>query len=303
MSEIILLDGGMGQELIHRSSQPPSPLWSAKVMMDEPEIVRQVHEEYIAAGAKVLTLNAYSATPERLARDASEDLFKPLQAKSIEIAKAARGGHDVAIAGCLPPLFGSYHPENAPEFEICLDTYRRIVAEQKDHVDVFLCETLSSIKEVKAAVQAAHESAKPVWCGMSVMDEDGTRLRSGESLEEAALAAKEAGADAVLINCSWPEAVTAGQAALAKTGLPHGGYANGFTKADALQIGGTVSHLTTRTDLGPQAYGDHAMAWIQAGATIVGGCCEVGPAHIKALAERLNNNGFTAVKSFSHSNG
>ncbi len=117
------------------------------------------------------------------------------------------------------------------------------------------------------------------------------------------MSAKEAGANAVLINCSWPEAVTAGQAALAKTGLPHGGYANGFTKADALQIGGTVSHLTTRNDLGPDAYGDHAMAWIEAGASIVGGCCEVGPAHIAALAERLKNNGFTAVKSFSHISG
>ena len=69
--------------------------------------------------------------------------------------------------------------------------------------------------------------------------------------------------------------------------LPHGGYANGFTKADVLQIGGTVSGLTTRTDLDPEAYANHAMAWIEAGATIVGGCCEVGPAHIAALAKRL----------------
>ena len=160
MSAITLLDGGMGQELIHRSKHPPSPLWSAKVMMDEPEIVAAVHGEYIAAGAKVLTLNAYSATPERLARDASEDLFKPLQAKAIEIAKVATGAHDVTIAGCLPPLFGSYHPENAPDFDVCLATYRRIVAEQKADVDVFLCETLSSIKEVRAAVQAAQRIGK-----------------------------------------------------------------------------------------------------------------------------------------------
>ena len=291
--KIVLLDGGMGQELIHRSKQPPSPLWSAKVMMDEPEIVEAVHREYIEAGAKVLTLNAYSATPERLARDASEDLFKPLQAKSIEIAKAARGKNAVTIAGCLTPLVGSYDPQFAPEFEIWLETYRRIVAEQKDHVDVFLCETLSSIKEVKAAVQAAAESRKPVWCGMSVKDEDGTKLRSGESLEEAAQAAKNAGASAVLINCSWPEAVTQGQAALAKTGLPHGGYANGFTKADNLQIGTTVSGLTARNDLSPDQYAVHAKAWIAAGASIVGGCCEVGPAHIKRLAEVLVESGHT----------
>ena len=81
----------MGQELIHRSNQPPSPLWSAKVMMDEPEIVEAVHREYIDAGAKVLTLNSYSATPERLARDASEDCSNRLQAKAIEIAQGCRG--------------------------------------------------------------------------------------------------------------------------------------------------------------------------------------------------------------------
>ena len=92
MSRIVLLDGGMGQELIARSSQPPSPLWSAKVMMDEPEIVEAVHRDYIDAGARVITLNAYSATPERLARDASEDLFEPLQAKAIDIAKRAIDG-------------------------------------------------------------------------------------------------------------------------------------------------------------------------------------------------------------------
>ncbi|NKB52275.1 MAG: homocysteine S-methyltransferase [Rhizobiaceae bacterium] len=291
MSRIVLLDGGMGQELIRRSSLAPAPLWSAQVMMDEPEIVEAVHCDYIEAGAKVLTLNSYSATPERLARDASEELFRPLQARAIDIGRAAIGESEITIAGCLPPLFGSYHTENLPSFEVCLETYRRVVAEQQQAVDVFICETLSSIKEVKAAVQAAVESGKPVWCGMSAMDEDGTRLRSGELVSEGAAAAKEAGATAVLINCSWPEAVTQALPILAETGLPYGGYANGFTKADDLRLGGTVDGLKTREDLGPDQYADHAMGWVEAGATIVGGCCEVGPAHIQKLAQRLDQAG------------
>lgn len=295
MSQIVLLDGGMGQELIRRSTQPASPLWSAKVLMDEPEIVEAVHRDYIQAGAKVLTLNTYSATPERLARDASEDLFQPLQAKAIEVGRKAIEGvadaQDIIIAGCLPPLFGSYRPETAPSFEVCLNTYRRVVAEQSDAVDVFVCETMSSVKEVKSAVQAAVESGKPVWCGMSTMDEDGSRLRSGEPVSQGADAAKAAGAAAVLINCSWPEAVTQALPILAATGLPYGGYANGFTKADELVLGGTVDGLKTRTDLGPDQYADHAMAWVDAGATIVGGCCEVGPAHIQKLAQRLDEAG------------
>lgn len=293
MTKIVLLDGGMGQELVARSSAPPSSLWSAKVMMDEPHIVEAVHRDYIEAGAKVLTLNSYSATPERLKRDASEELFRPLQAKAVEIAQAARGDSEVMIGGCLPPLFGSYHPEAAPEFDVCLETYRRVVAEQKDAIDVFICETLSSIKEIRAAVQAAHESGKPVWCGMSVMDEDGTVLRSGESVADAATAAREAGASAVMINCSWPEAVTQAMPVLAESGLPYGGFANGFTKADNLELGGTVDSLKARTDLGPDRYADHALGWIESGATIVGGCCEVGPAHIAALNSRLEKAGYT----------
>ena len=79
MANIVLLDGGMGQELIARSANPPSPLWSANVMMNEPDIVEAVHAEYVAAGAKVLTLNSYSVTPERLGRDGNEEMFQPLQ--------------------------------------------------------------------------------------------------------------------------------------------------------------------------------------------------------------------------------
>jgi len=292
MTKIVLLDGGMGQELIKRSSQPPSPLWSAKVMMDEPHIVEAVHVEYRDAGAKVLTLNSYSATPERLARDASEDLFQPLQAKAIEIGKKVKGSSDLTIGGCLPPLYGSYHPEHTPEYEVCLNTYRRVVAEQVDHVDVFKCETLSAVKEIKAATTAGVESGKPVWCAMTVDDKDGTLLRSGETVAEGVEAAKQAGASAVLINCSKPESVAQGMPFLAASGLPFGAYANGFTNAADLKLGGTVDGLGVRTDLGPQAYAKHVMNWIEQGATIVGGCCEVGPTHIKEIAEQLDAAGF-----------
>lgn len=287
MSQITLLDGGMGQELIRRSSQPPSPLWSAKVMMDEPEFVEAVHREYIEAGAQVLTLNTYSATPERLARDASEDMFEPLQAKAIEIALAAKGNSDTQIAGCLPPLFGSYHPEMAPDYDTCLATYRKVVACQREAVDLFLCETMSSIKEAETATLAGKESGKPVWCALSLDDDDGMKLRSGESVEAGIEASKKAGADAILFNCSLPEAINQAMPTLAQCGVPFGAYANGFTKANDLKIGGTVDVLKARTDLGPNEYADFCQQWVNQGATIIGGCCEVGPAHIAELKRRF----------------
>ena len=295
MSKIVLLDGGMGQELIHRSKMPPSNLWSASVMMQEPEIVEAVHREYIEAGATAMTLNSYSATPERLSEKATGDLFEPVQQQAIAIARKARGDKRITICGCLPPLVASYRPNLVPEYDVTLQTYRRIVEQQREAVDVVLCETLASVKEIRAAVTAGAESGKPVWCGVTVTDGDGTKLRSGEDLADGVATAREAGASAVLINCSWPESVTQGLPVLAASGLPFGAYANGFTSIDALTPSSTVSVLEARTDLDPDAYANHAMAWVAAGATIVGGCCEVGPAHIARLAVRLREAGHEIV--------
>jgi S-methylmethionine-dependent homocysteine/selenocysteine methylase len=298
MTKVVLLDGGMGQELIHRSKQKPHPLWSAKVMMEEPEIVEDVHREYIDAGARVITLNSYSATPERLEREGQIALFEPLQKKAIEIAKKARASStaphakDVKIAGCLPPLFGSYQPENAPSYEECLDLYRRIAALQAPEVDVFLCETMSSIKEGYAAAVAAIETGKPVWLSYSLEDDDSGCLRSGEPLTDAIDAVKDLAIDAILLNCSIPEAIDGAMDNLCKHFNCVGAYANGFTSIKALKATGTVDVLEARQDLGPDEYAQFAIGWINKGAKIIGGCCEVGPAHITELANQLQAGGY-----------
>lgn len=286
---ITILDGGMGQELLRRSAFPAHPMWSAKVLMDEPEIVQAVHEDFIRAGAQVITLNNYSATPERLARDGKSDWFEPLQAKAIALAKAARDSVDpfVKIGGCLPPLRASYRPDLSPDFDDNLRRYRAIVAVQKDHVDLMQCETMSSIAEATAACVASVESGLPVWLGLSVADDASNTLRSGEPLEQVLEAVKDLGAAAILLNCSAPEAISAALPVVAQTGLRFGAYANGFTSITALHPGGTVDGLKARTDLGPQEYADFASVWVDQGATIIGGCCEVGPAHIAELSQRF----------------
>lgn len=298
MSKIILTDGGMGQELLRRSGATPTPLWSARVLIDEPDLVRDLHKDFIDAGAQVITINTYAATPERLEREGVADLFKPLQKRGIELAKAARedAGADVRIAGCLPPLFGSYKPELSLPFEETLAIYRRVVAEQANDVDLILCETMASAEEALAAATAAAESGKPVWVSWTLRDDaSGVRLRSGETIEAAAQAIGHIKTEARLLNCSKPEVMSAAVPDLAKLGGTVGAYANGFTSIGALKHGGTVDVLEARRDLGPQSYADFAMDWVDAGATIVGGCCEVGPEHISALRERLLEDGHVLV--------
>ncbi len=295
MTDIVLLEGGTGQELLNRSANKSPRRWSAEYLLAEPELVQQVHADYIAAGARVITINAYSATFTRMAILLEEDLVPELQRIACDLALRARdaaGVAGVAIAGCLPPLNGTYRPDRVRPFATNLAEYRRLAELQAPHVDFFRCETLSSAEEGRAAAQAACETGKPVWVAWTLAD-DGGGLRSGESIAEAHAALDGLPVSAVLANCSPPEAITAAIPALAATGLPAGGYANGFMPVPATFVPGrTLEQITLREDLSPEAYAAIALEWIDRGARIVGGCCATGPAHIKRLREAILQRGF-----------
>jgi S-methylmethionine-dependent homocysteine/selenocysteine methylase len=291
---VILMDGGMGQELRRRWSGPIDGLWSARVLAERPEYVEAVHRDFVQAGARVLTVSSYAVTPQRLAAHGLEDGFDALQAEAVERARRARGDGDVRIAGCLPPLVASYRPDLAPPPAEAEASYGRIVAAQSEGVDLFLCETLSSVAEARAAVPAAAASGRPVWAAFTLADEPvpkTPRLRSGEPLDAGVDAAAELGAQVILLNCSRPEAFDAALPDLVRRFPRVGAYANGFTSVSGLHDAGTVDALERRVDLDPDAYAERALAWVDAGAHIVGGCCEVGPAHIDAIRRALSKRG------------
>ncbi len=292
MSKITLLDGGLGQELYRRSKRPAHPMWSLQVMRETPELVQLVYEDFIKAGAEVLTLNTYSATPPRLARDGDASWFLPLQKQAFALADAARERSGcpwgtVRVAGCLPPLVGSYSPGSAPAEAECRRHYTSIV-EAQPRVDLFICETLPSIDEGIWAAETALESGKPVLLSFTVSDTSGEpTLRSREPVSDAVEAVKGLPLEGLLLNCSTPEAIEAALPLLKKSGIPYGAYANGFTSVEPLKPGGTVDVLSAREDLSPDAYAAILERWVEQGATLVGGCCEVGPEHIRVLRECL----------------
>lgn len=302
MTNVILLDGGTGMELLNRSSNKSPRHWSAEYLASEPDLVRQVHADYIAAGARVITINAYSATFTRMAMLAEEDQVPAMQATACRLAQEARdmaGVAGIAIAGCLPPLNGTYRPDRVRPYAVNLAEYRQLAAMQAPHVDFFRCETLSSVEEARAAATAACETGKPVWVSWTLRD-DAPVLRSGESIAEAAAALADLPVAALLANCSPPETISAAMPALRAAGRPTGGYANGFTPIPAdYRPGVTLAQLGRRRDLDPAGYAAHAMDWVAQGARIVGGCCETGPAHIARLRAELIAAGHRIVDALA----
>lgn len=298
MAQITLLDGGMGQELVARSGDEPTPLWATRVMIDHPGMVRDIHADYFAAGATIATTNTYAIHHDRLERFDLDPLFHALHLRALVEAHEARAAHGKGrIAGSMGPLVATYRPEVTQPVATAAPKYAEIARILGPHVDMLLLETLASVEMCEGAVKGATEGGVPIWLSVTVDDHDGSKLRSGEPITDLARLIRDYPIAAVLANCSVPEAMADAMASLATLGRPFGAYANGFThiSGNFLKDAPTVKELTHRHDLTPEKYADFALSWVEMGATIIGGCCEVGPAHIRHLAERLRDLGHTIV--------
>ncbi|WP_370206720.1 homocysteine S-methyltransferase family protein [Pararhodobacter marinus] len=295
---ITLLDGGMGQELLRRGGDRPSPLWATRVMIDHPGLVQDIHADYFAAGASAATTNTYAIHHDRLVNNAMDHRFAQLHDAALaeaEAARAASGGG--LLLGSTGPLGASYRSDLMPPHETGVALYAEIAAIHAPRVDVLVGETLATLSNVAAFLDGCDRGAPgtPRWISVTVEDRDGTRLRSGETLSD--LAPLAARADGVLVNCSAPEAIDQAMPLLASFGKPFGGQGNGFTQitSDFLKPNPTADVLVNRPEMTPERYAEFALGWAARGATLIGGCCETGPAHIAVLAERLRAAGFVIV--------
>ena len=290
----ILLDGGMGRELRFRGVDVMTSIWSARALIDAPQVVREVHSDFITAGADIITINSYGIIKSNLAWAGIEDRFKELNLLACKLAKEARdaSGRTVLIAGSLPPLAGSYRPDRVGKIEEIEPLYREQAELLAPHVDLLLCETMSSIDEGRAAAEAATQTGKSVWVCWTLHEDRSGRLRSKEDIDEAAKALSDLPVSGVLANCCAPESITNAIPQLAQTGLKYfGGYANTFQPIpEDWTLEGkkkTDGSLGLREDLDPESYAAHASDWLNAGATVVGGCCGTRPAHIAKLKELI----------------
>lgn len=287
LRSVALLDGGLGQEIYRRAPQVSSPLWSVAVMQHHPDIVTEVHADFIRAGAKTLSLNTYTATPTRLREQGLEGEIDVIHRQAFEALQRAidATGARVDIAGCLGPLPGSYRGQPARSFDDLLAEYTTLVRLQAQ-ADVLLIETMSNTLEARAASAAARALGKPF--GVAFRIEADGRLRSGESLASAIAAVAAYEPTAIMLNCCDPEHLTENMPELQRHYRTVGGYANAFTSVEALASGGSVDLLEAREDVSPSAYVGDVTAWLTEGARVVGGCCEITPEHIRALSESLS---------------
>ena len=288
---LTLLDGGTGRDLQRMGAPFRQPEWSALALMESPDSVEDVHRRYLNAGADVVTANSYAVTPFHIGdkRFAADGLMLADRAGRIgRAAITAFGGGK--LAGSLPPVLGSYRPDLFSE-EAAAPILDTLIEGLAPHVDVWLGETLSSLPEARLVAGRLTGRAAPLWLSFTLMDdalEYRGRLRSGEAVHDAALTAMDLGAEAILFNCSQPEvmaeAVSEAMAALGSSDLRIGVYANAFPPQPKQAVANDGLD-PIREDLTPQTYLQFASQWTERGASIVGGCCGVGPEHISALAK------------------
>lgn len=304
---ITVLDGGMGKELQRIGAPFRQPEWSALALMDDPPSVVRAHQNFVESGADVIIVNSYALVPFHIGEERFAERGAELATLAGRLARQAADetGRPVAVAASLPPLFGSYtpwnfQPDRAPEL------LRVLVEAQAPFVDLWLVETIASCAEAEAARVAldAAGSDGDRWFSYAVDDTrplpeaGGTEpvLWSGESLVDAAESARSVGADAVLLNCASPEAISAALPGLVRAladvwGEEHplppvGAYANGFPPRPEEYSANEVIY-EPRPDLTPASYTEAVRGWVDAGATIVGGCCGIHPEHIAELAQAM----------------
>jgi S-methylmethionine-dependent homocysteine/selenocysteine methylase len=290
LSGTVLLDGGMGRELGFRDVEISRYIWSAQALLDAPDVVREIHADYIAAGADVITTNTYCTLRTHLDKAGVGDRYEEMNRLAGQLAVDARdaASRPALIAGSLAPMFESYRPDMVLPASESEPVYREQAEILADYVDFFLCETMSKSDEAVAAARAGASTGKPVWVSFNLHPSRHGYLRSGESIGEAVAALDGVPVTGYLANCCMPELIEAGMPELVKTGSPYvGGYANTFlpTPDDWTLEENDLHNL--RDDLDPPAYLGFVESWLAQGATVVGGCCGTRPAHIRAIADVL----------------
>jgi len=269
----------MGTELQRRGADTRLPLWSARALLESPDLVFAIHKDEVSAGAEVLTANTFRTHRRSLAKAGLEPRSHELTLLAVRLAREAAGeaGHRVFVAGSLSPLEDCYRPDLVPDDQ-ALESEHRDQAESlaAAGVDVILLETHNTVRELVAAAQGARKTGLPFVASM--LTDGSGRMLSGEPIETAVRALEPLEPDALSINCVPARrlAFDLTRLAVAAPDVPLGAYGN-------LGVPEDDSGWRFSDEVPPDAYSSCARRWIAIGARLVGGCCGTTPAHTAAV--------------------
>ena len=293
--ETRVLDGGMGQELLARGVEANGTLWSANALLQEKyhQLLLDTHLDFINSGAEIIVTTTFTTRRMRLRDNGVEDKFEYLNTKAGEIAKKAKDlNPHILVAGGLPPQYLTYEVDTRSDDEIKENFYDQ--AKLLDpFIDFFYLDVLSSVREFNLAIKAIESFKKPYLISAHISE--GVKLPSGENISEIMTTIDHKKLLGIMLSCVSPENYEKNLNEIKSLDVPFGfklngfittkptaGYTNTFNKS---KTGNPNEFLGHREDLVPEKMALFVKKFKEAGATILGGCCETRPAHIKEMAK------------------
>lgn len=267
-----ILDGAIGTELVSRGLKLDGLDWSARALDEAPALLAEVHADYARAGAMLHTANTFRTQPRVLG-----DRWREALGAAVRIARDAVPS-GCRVLGSMAPVEDCYRPDLSPGESARADHREVASALAGAGCVALLCETFADETEALVAAEEAVATGLPAW--LSLTAGPFGDLVSSEEVGRIARRAAQTGIERVLVNCVAASLAQPYVDAIASAGLPFGVYANAGGKDEGL---GWEASGRRAAD----AYAALAQVWVDAGATVIGGCCGTTPLHIEALAERF----------------
>ena len=297
-NKLRILDGGMGQELLANGLITKGTLWSTTALLDEKDhqLVIDTHISFIDSGSDVIVTNNFSSRKQRLIQNKIEDRFDYVNIKACELAVRARdiSKKNILIAGCLPGQNDTYVPDTR-NLNIIKKNFNEQASLIKPYVDFFYLDVISSGREIEAALEITEKLNTPVLVGLHI--KKNCRLPSGEKVTEIVKKYKNTNWLGLISACVSMEIVEESSFEMKNLNIPYGFKVNlwgvdeplpvhQFNTAKFDEIGKNPNiSLGTREGVTGKILCSFAKKIVDDGATIIGGCCETKPEHIKEIAK------------------
>jgi len=295
-----ILDGGMGQELLNRGLKPRGTLWSAEALIKEEyhQLVIDTHVDFIHAGAEVIVTNTFTARKGRLIQNNCLEYFETINKKAVELALRARdvSKKNILIAGGLPNQKQTYSADLGNDINEVKSRFNEQAFFLKDDIDFFYLDVMGSGIECEIALGSIDKYNFPVLVGVHINDNG--ELPSGENISQIVQNYKNDRWLGIITACVSPAGYELVKDELKTINLPYGFKLNAFdkipdnynvTSSDSWGTKGNPNKiLGINKDLTEERFFDFVKNYMMEGATILGGCCEIKPSHIKEISKLVN---------------